>query len=298
MKRQIWFFQFVLLVFLTLPLAIVPRKISLKVGGFLGSLLFLFWRSRRTIAIENLKAAVARNAITTDSDPELIIGRNFRNLGKSFIEIIKIYYGLDAAILHDIEIRGMENFEKAREKGKGIIFITGHCGNWELIGIALSAKLTKINGVARPQKNPYLNRIIEKAREKHGNHVIYKKGALKKILTALKRKEAVGILMDQSVIRAEGVITEFLGKKAYTMKMPAVIARKTGAAVLPVFIRRNNDGHIIEIGEAIELDKSEDNDRAVLNDTVSFIGRIEEYIRRNPSEWLWMHRRWKRIQPE
>ncbi len=298
MKRPAFFFQFVLLVFLTLPLAIVPRKISLKVGGFLGSLLFLFWRSRRHIAVENLKAAVARNAITTDSDPELIIRRNFRNLGKSFIEIIKIYYGLGAGIFENIGIKGKENFEKARKKGKGIIFITGHCGNWELIGIALSAKLTKINGVARAQNNPYLNRIIEKAREKHGNHVIYKKGALKKILTALKRKEAVGILMDQSVIKAEGVITEFLGKKAYTMKMPAVIARKTGAAVLPVFIRRNNDGHIIEIGEAMELDKSEDTDRAVLNDTVSFIGRVEEYIRRNPSEWLWMHRRWKRIQPE
>lgn len=295
MRHLFWFFQFFLIVLFTLPLAVIPYKISLKVGSILGSLLFFLWRSRRNIAIENLKAAISRNSIITDSDPELIIRQNFRNLGKYLVEIVKIHYGFSDHILKNAEIKGVENFEKAREKGTGIIFITGHCGNWELGGIVLSLRLIKINSVARPQNNPYLNRIIERTREKYGNKVIYKKGALKKILSSLKRNEVVGIVMDQHVVRSEGVIIDFLGKEAYTMKMPALIARKTGTPVLPLFIRMIKGGHRIEIGKEIELDRSADTDEDVLNDTIRFTGYIEEYIKQNLTEWLWMHRRWKRI---
>lgn len=295
MKHLFWSFQFLLIVLFSLPLAVIPYKISLKVGEILGSLLFFLWRSRRNIAIENLKAAISRNSIITDSDPELIIRQNFRNLGKSFVEVVKIYYGLGEHIIKNVEIKGIENFKKAHKKGAGIVFVTGHCGNWELVGLPLSINLTKINVVVRPIDNPYLNRLIVTTREKYGNSMIYKKGALKKILSSLKRNEAVGILMDQSVIISEGVIIDFLGKKAYTMKIPAIIARKTGSPVLPVFIRRVKGGHRIEIGKEIELDKSEDSDKAVLNDTIRFTGYIEAYIKQNPSEWLWIHRRWKRI---
>ncbi len=294
MRHIYWFFQSILFVFFSLPLAIIPYKISLKIGDALGGLLFYLWKSRRNIALENLRGVISRGAITLDTSPESIIKQNFRNLGKSVIEILKIYFGFGGRIIKQLEIEGAENFEKARKKGAGIVLITGHCGNWELIGLALSAKLTKAFGVARALNNPYLNSIVERARKKYGNYVIYKKGALKIILSALRRNEVVGILMDQSVIRSEGIRVDFLGKKAYTMKMPATIARKTGSPVLPIFIRRNDGGHIIQIGEEIGLDKSEDTDKAVLNDTISFTGYIEEYIRQNPEEWLWIHRRWKR----
>ena len=94
---------------------------------------------------------------------------------------------------------------------------------------------------------------------------------------------------------AEGVVADFLGKKDHIMKTPAIIARKTGSPVLPVFIRRVGKGHLIEIGEEIELDTAEDYEQAVYNDTIRFSGHIENYIKNNPSEWLWIHRRWKRI---
>ena len=101
--------------------------------------------------------------------------------------------------------------------------------------------------------------------------------------------------MDQSVVSSEAVIADFLGKKDHLMKTPAIIARKTGAPVLPVFIKRLKNGHIIEFQEEIALDTAEDYEQAVYNDTVRFSGYIEEYIKKNPAEWLWMHRRWKRI---
>ena len=295
MKRVLHFFSYILIVLFSFPFAILPHSISLKIGGMTGSLLFYLWRNRRIIAVDNLRSAVSRGAIKIDTPPEAVIKQNFMNMGKSFIEVLKIYFGSGKRIFEHIEIKGIDNFRKAQSKGAGVIFITGHCGNWELTALSSPLVSTRFNVVARPQNNPYLNRVIERTREKYGNSVIYKKSALKKILLALKRREAVGILMDQSVVGSEGVVAEFLGKKDHIMKSPAIIARKTGAPVLPVFIRRVISGHLIEVGEEIELDASADYEQAVYNDTVKFSGKIEEYIKENPAEWLWMHRRWKRI---
>jgi Kdo2-lipid IVA lauroyltransferase/acyltransferase len=295
MRRVIWFLQFFLLIVITLPFALIPYRVSLKFGEVLGSVLFFFWRSRREIALENLRAAVSRGSITIDASPEEVIKQNFRNLGKSFVEVLKIYYGLGEQIIQGVKISGSEHLRVAREKGRGVIFVTGHCGNWELNALVFSRRLARVNVVARPIDNPYINRIVERTRKKYGNRVIYKKGALKKILSSLRNEEVVGILMDQSVVPAEGVVTEFLGKRDYTTKMPAVIARKTGSPVIPAFIRRTPGGHLIEIHEAVELDASVEGEAAVLNDTIRLSAYIEEYIRRNPSEWLWIHRRWKRI---
>ncbi len=295
MKRVLRFFEFFLVVLCTLPIAIMPYRVSLKLGEALGMALYFFWGSRRKIAIENLGEAVARGAIVLQSSPEAVIRQNFRNLGKSFAEVVKIYYGLGDHIVDSVEIHGAGNLMKALEKGAGVIIITGHCGNWELSALAVSVKLTRVNVVAREVDNPYLNRVLERARKRYGNSVIYKKGALKRILGALKNNEVVGMLIDQSVLSSEGVLADFLGKKDYTMKTPAIIARKTGSPVVPLFIRRVKDGHVIDIGEEIMPDRSEDGDLAVFNDTVHFSGAVEDYIRKNPSEWLWIHKRWKRL---
>ncbi|MDA8105034.1 MAG: lysophospholipid acyltransferase family protein [Nitrospiraceae bacterium] len=296
MKRVLWILQFLLILLVTLPIAVLPFRVSLKLGECLGGLLFFSWGSRRRIAIGNLELAVARNALSIDATPEQIIRENFSNLGKSFVEVVKIYYGLGDRIIRSVEITGVEHFLKARENGAGILVITGHCGNWELNALAVAKKLVGLNIVARPIDNPYLNLLIEKTRKKYGSSVIYKKGALKRILSALKRNEVVAILMDQSVVSSEGVVADFLGKKDYTMKTPAVIAMKTGSPVLSAFIKRTNGGHVIEIGEVIELDSSADAEEAVLLNTVNFSKRVEDYVRRNPAEWLWIHRRWKRFQ--
>jgi KDO2-lipid IV(A) lauroyltransferase len=295
MKRVLWFLEFLLIVTVTLPIAILPFRVSLKAGEALGALLFFLWADRRKVAVENLRSVVSRGAITLSSSPEAEIRKNFRNLGKSFVEVLKIYYGLGDHIVDSVEIRGAENFRRASEKGAGVIMITGHCGNWELGALAFSVKLARTQIVARPVDNPFLNRLVERTRERYGNSIIRKKGALKKILLSLKKNEVVGILMDQSVLSSEGVLADFLGKKDYTMKTPAVIARKMGSPVIPAFIRRVNGGHVIEIGEEIVPDSSEDSALAVFNDTVHFSAAIEEYIRKNPSEWLWIHRRWKRL---
>ena len=294
MKRLFQFLLFALLVLVTFPFAVLPYRIALRVGDALGLLIFFFWRSRRTIALDNLQGALDRGAITLSSSPRSVIRQNFKNLGKLIMEVIKIHYGFGNSIFRTVELKGAENFWKAHDKRRGVIILTGHCGNWELLGVYLSLNLTKLKVVARKQNNEYINLFIEKTREKYGNSVIYKEGALKKILTSLKKNETVGILMDQSVIRSEGFAIHFLGKNAYALKTPAIIARKTGTPIIPAFIRRTDNGHVIEIGEEIPLVEAGDVDTAILHDTINFSRPIEEFIKTYPADWLWIHRRWKR----
>ena len=143
--------------------------------------------------------------------------------------------------------------------------------------------------------NPFLNRIIEKTRRTYGNRIIYKKAALKNILQELRSNEAVGILMDQAVLAREGFIIDFLGRGAWTTKMPALIARKTGAVVLPAFIHRTEYGHKIEIFPEVKLSYDDNKEEQLKKDTKKFSSYIEEYIQKYPAEWLWIHRRWKRV---
>jgi KDO2-lipid IV(A) lauroyltransferase len=295
MKKAVWLLEAGLFIILSIPLAILPLKWSMKAGELLGFLVFYLWGSRRRIAIENLKNTLLFNAIIISDPVEKIIKDNFKNLGKSFVEIIKICYGFSKKIIDSVEIEGVENFNQAKSKGKGILLLTGHCGNWELMAITSSVKLSGITIVARPINNPYINRIIENIRVRYGNSVIYKQGALKPIIQTFKDNGCVGILMDQAVIPAEGYVVNFLGRGAWTTKMPALLARKTGTAVLPVFIHRTKEGHRINIYPEVELSNSNNRENVLKEDTIVFSCFVEKYIRDYPAEWLWIHRRWKRV---
>ncbi len=278
-----------------LPVAVLPRRLATSAGAILGRVVYVLWRSRRSMALRNIAGAVARSSLATSRPPETIAGACFENLGRSFAEIAKIYCGFGSSVLQSVSIIGIDRYQAALAKGRGVLFITGHCGNWELLAMAAARAIGEIHVVARPLDVPLLNRLAERARQRYGNRVIYKKGALKRIISVLRNNGTVGVLIDQSVIRPEGLLIDFLGKKAYTMKMPAMISRKTGAAVLPVFIHREDSSHVIEIGKEIPSDSSAGTDMAILHDTARFSRAVEEYVRQYPEEWLWIHHRWKRV---
>jgi Kdo2-lipid IVA lauroyltransferase/acyltransferase len=295
MKRAVWFLELIAFVIVSIPFAILPLKWSKKAGELLGLFVFYLWQSRRRIAIQNLKAVISSGALSFPEPAEQLIRDNFKNLGKTFSEVVRLYYHRGDRLMESVEIVGVEHFRDALSKGRGILFITGHCGNWELMAMTVGVRLHTVSVVARPLDNPYINRFIENVRKKYGNGVIYKRGALKPILQTLKNNDIVGILIDQAVKRDEGFVMDFLGIGAWTMKMPALIARKTGATVLPTFIHRTEKGHTITINPAVELSSAEDKDTAVVEDTKRFSWYIEEYIRGHSTEWLWIHKRWKRV---
>lgn len=280
--------EFMVFFALAFPFVLLPRTVAIRAGKTIGVLAYYLWGARRRIALKNLKDAVERNAITLSLSPEETVKENFRNMGRSMAELVRVFCGQGDVVIRNIEVEGIENYRKAKEKGRGVIMITGHCGNWELLGMAFSTKVDTVFGVVRKQSNPYMDRFIVRSRKKYGTKITYKEGALKKFISDLRDGGTVGILIDQSVIPREGVIVDFLGAPAWTTKMAASIARRTSSAVVPAFMKRTGNGHVIKILPEVQLGGDDTEDTQEMTKT------IEEYIRENPSDWLWIHRRWKR----
>lgn len=294
-----WIVQALIILVPSLLIACLPFSIAYKVGEFLGLMVFYFWKSRRMIAIKNIEAVRRAgkfylNGCNSKKDSFIIARDSFKNLGISFVEILKIYCGLGKKIINNVDIRGIQNYIDARSKNKGVIFLTGHCGNWELMALTFGLKIDNLSVLARHQNNPYINKFVEKIRTRFGNRIIYKKGAVRQILSELKKNKPVGILADQSVLKKEGYKIEFLGLPAWTTKLPALIARKTEAAIVPAFINRDGKKHVINIYPEVYLSKESDSEKALYEDTANLSQFIEDYIKKYPSEWLWIHRRWKR----
>jgi KDO2-lipid IV(A) lauroyltransferase len=274
---------------LSAPLAILPLGIAVRVGRALGSLTYMLWGSRRRITVENLRRAKQRGAIDDPRSAEELARETFRNLGRWVAEITRSYFGRGDALIREIEVQGLEHYRVALDKGKGVIFVSGHCGNWELLMLSFAEKIGPIVGVARKQSNPYLDRFITRARSRYKSEVVYKEGALRKFISRLKEGGSVGVLMDQSVLPEEGVLIDFLGAPAWNTKMPVALARRTGAALLPVFIKATESGHEIAIHPDAELSSDD------IADTKRLSSYVEDFIKSNPTQWLWIHRKWKRV---
>jgi KDO2-lipid IV(A) lauroyltransferase len=290
MKRLLWAGELALFLLLAGAIALMPLGMAMWTGRGIGLLLFHFCPSRRGIAVGNIREAVKRGALSSDTEPETLARRSFENLAVSAVELVKIYFGLGRKILGGVSVKGVENVARVSSEGRGAILLTAHAGNWELMALRYSVAVRKVAVVARPLNNPYLNRLAERSRARFGNEVIYKRGALRKLLKLLKGGGSAGILMDQAVVSGEGVVVEFMGRGAWTTRMPYLLAKRTGAAVLPVFIRRTGGGHEMTIHPELSVDGTEEE---VLG---RFNAAIEEHVRNNPAEWLWIHRRWKRVQ--
>ena len=299
MKRIFWKLQATAFYILTLVAAGLPASITCRMGTLAGFLIPRLIPSRRAIAVDNIRRALPfmrshRLWKSSDNSAEELAAETFKNLGRSLMEICRLYHGKGEDVISCVEIQGLEYYKAAKAKGKGLIFFSGHCGNWELLALALSRLLGEsVSGVARKQNNPYLNRIVEQMRMRYNNKVLYKKGALKGILSALKKEQLVGLLADQAVIPQEGALIDVLGRKAWVSKAPVVIAQKSGAPLLPVFIHREGKKHIITFYPE-QTFSGDMTDEGVQRDIQALSRYVENFIIEHPTQWYWVHRRWKR----
>jgi len=298
MKKLRWLLEVALFLIVSFSIALIPKRIALGAGKRLGRFLFRILKRRRSIAIANITAALPfmtrqEGWIPTSDTPEEIARKTFENLGMSLVEIFKVYHGFGRSIVESVEFRGIEHFEKAKARQRGIAFIGGHCGNWELMALASGARFRNVSVVARRQNNIYLHNVMEKIRIKFGNRVIYKSGALKAMIGEFRQNRIVGVLIDQAVSPDDGYRVGFLGRDVWTIRMPSLIARKTGVALLPVFIHREGTGHVITIFPEILPNLEKDGDEGGREDVARLTAAIEQYIVRHPTEWYWIHRRWK-----
>lgn len=296
LKEIRWYLELALFLALSLVISWLPGRSADWVGRRLGRLFFFILKERRQVALENITRALpfleAQPGWVRRTPRELAL-ETFENLGRSLAEDCKIYHGHGRLLIDAAEIRGLENVERARAKGKGVALITAHCGNWDLLALAFGARVQEITVVARRQDNPHLNEVLERIRRAYGNRLFYKSSALRAMLGAFKRQEVVGMLIDQAVGADTGLLIEFLGRPAWATKLPAYIAKKAGTPMVPAFIHREGDRQVMDFYPELMPSTAADPDQAAAEDVQALNRCIERYIVAHPTEWYWIHKRWK-----
>jgi KDO2-lipid IV(A) lauroyltransferase len=276
---------------------LLPWKTALRGGAFLGRVGYRRLKREREKAERNFTLAFG-NEYTARQKSE-ILRRSFENLGKSLIEVLKFRQISSSNIDQFVTLEGEENLKKAFSKQKGIVFVTAHFGNWELMGITLAIKGYRTHVIAAPLYDSRLDRIMNRFRLIHGVETITRGGekGARKILSALKNNQILGLLIDQD-IDAEGVFVDFFNRQAFTPSGAASLALKSGAAVILGFIHRELDNrHRIIFSGPVELIRRGELAQDIQDNTALFTKAIEENIRKHPDQWVWMHNRWQTRDP-
>ncbi|MEN6376048.1 MAG: lysophospholipid acyltransferase family protein [Smithella sp.] len=277
--------------FLLLFFRCIPQKV--RKGLFL-LLFILFYHlvpRNRLIALHNLRCSFPEKEMN-----ELIritkgVYRNFAIVAAEFFDLPYI----NKENIHEwLEVKGLENFQKAYAKSKGVLSIVAHFGNWELMAIAGSIFLKPMHIVYRPLDNPTFNNIVEYVRTVQGNSLVPKEKAALRIIRLLRDNQLIAILNDQNVAREEGVFVDFFGRPACTGIGLAAMAISSGAPVLPCFMARQKSGkYLLILQPAVEAVCTGDYERDLLVNTQRFTKIVEEVIREYPEQWFWVHQRWK-----
>jgi KDO2-lipid IV(A) lauroyltransferase len=272
----------------------LPRPVSLFLGRTLGYAFYLIDRPHRRLTLDNLAAAFP----TRPAKEHRAIARAvFGHFGSLLTELLR-FSGLSRAqMLASVEFEGEERAQAAYALGKGVIFITGHFGYWELQALTHALKNPSIGVVARALDNPKLNRWLEDVRTSTGNFVIHRRGALRHILRALADNKGVAILIDQHIQTSDAVVVDFFDRPAATTSAVAALALRTGAPVIPVFAVPAGDGRYRMIYEHPVEPPPATSPDAVREFTQRCTDVLEMYVRRHPHLWLWMHRRWRGVEP-
>jgi KDO2-lipid IV(A) lauroyltransferase len=272
----------------------LPRRVSLLLGRALGHAFYLIDRPHRRLTLENLAAAFPTRPA---KEHRRIARAVFGHFGSLLTELLR-FSGLSRAqMLASVEFEGEERVQAAYALGKGIIFITGHFGYWELQALTHALKNPSIGVVARALDNPKLNRWLEDVRTSTGNFVIHRRGALRHILRALADNKGVAVLIDQHIQTSDAVVVDFFDRPAATTSAVAALALRTGAPVVPVFAVPTSDGRYRMIYEHPVEPPSANSPDAVREFTQRCTDVLEMYVRRYPHLWLWMHRRWRGVEP-
>jgi KDO2-lipid IV(A) lauroyltransferase len=259
-------------------------------GSALGFLFYAFDRRHRRIARQNLAAAFPRRP---EVDREAIVRRVFGHFGRLLFELLK-FSGLSKdQVLARVEIEGGDRVRDARARGRGALLFTGHFGYWEINAIAHAAAFAPIGVLARPLDNRRLHDLLERMRGCHGNYVIYRRGALRRVLKALSANDGVAILIDQHIQAPDAVTVNFFDRPAATTLALGVLALRTGAPVIPVFALPNGAGRYRLVYEHPVAPPADDSPEAIRDFTQRCTDVLEMQVRRHPELWLWMHRRWR-----
>ena len=265
---------------------------ALRMGRFFGDLLYRLDGKHRERALRNLEKALPD---LSPAERERIAHESFRSIALTAVEVVYMPRVLTRSTFHDhVEIRIAPAAREALEARQGVIIVTAHLGNWELSGLAMGLIGFPCSTVARPLDNPFLDRYVLSTRERGGQEIIIKKGALREMLRVVRKRRNLAVVSDQNAGR-HGVFVDFFGRPASATPAPATVSLRQGVPVLPGWQRRSGPGlkHVITIEAPLAPPDTGDRERDVLEMTQAMADRIEAWIREEPGQWLWAHRRWR-----
>ena len=291
MKAILRKFYYIVVLLFSKAVLVLPFKLSIKIGSLIGSVAFYFAVEARKITIQNLEQAFVDKS---KKEIRQIAKLVFENQGKNLFELFSFPKLTKEKINSLVTIENLDAFKKALACGNGVLLASAHCGNWEIMGAALSLNGMPINVIAKKIYIPQLNSMLIGFRQSKGENVILRSAnnAARQMLRALRNNESIAMLIDQDTT-VPGVFVDFFNKLAYTPSGLATLALKTNAAVLLAIDERlSGDKHKV-ILEPIEIKRSGNFDTDVLSNTAHITKLIETHIARLPEQWVWMHERWK-----
>lgn len=274
---------------------LLPEPAALAVGRALGTFIFRASRRYRTVAVENLALVFGE---TWDERRIHDTARaTFQNIAMNLVEFLR-FPGMDPARLDTlIRVEGEEHLREALARGRGVLAITAHYGNFEMFGAAFAHRGYPLSVIARNADDDKTNDLINSIRARMGYRVFARKNAATRSIRVLRRNEILGVLPDQNDL--EGIFVPFFGRPAATTRGPAVMALRTGATVLPAFIHRApDDTHTVTIYPPLDYQNTDDPEQDIYDLTLKINQAIETAIREHPDQWFWLHKRWKKRPPE
>jgi len=273
-------------------LGILPRPLARAFGIGLAWIVYVLHVRLRRVGMRNLALAFPEK---TTQQRARILRQEFTSLGRQLAEVCQFPRytpsNVDDVVVYD----GLENFDGAFARKKGVLFLTAHFGGWELSAFTHSLHGHWMHVVMRPMDNVYLNRMISTYRTMHGNKTVDKDNFVRGLLSAMKAGEVVGILMDTNMTLPQGIFVNFFGIPACTASGLARIALRTDAAVVPTFTIWDAEigKYRLRFDPALELVRTGNLEADIRANTQKFTSIIEHYVRKYPEQWLWVHRRWK-----
>jgi len=273
-------------------MGILPRPLSRAFAIGLAQVVYLLHFRLRQVGMRNLAMVFPKKS---EAERKRILRGVFTSLGRQLAELCQFPRytpeNIDQVVVYD----GLENYERAYARGKGVLFLTGHFGGWELSAFAHSLHGHWLHVVMRPMDNPYLDRMLQQYRTMYGNKTVAKDDFVRGLLAAMRAGETVGILMDTNMTPPQGIFVDFFGIPACTASGLARIALRTDAAVVPGFTIWDPamQKYRLRFDPALELVRTGDLEADIAANTQMFTKVIEDYVRKYPDQWLWVHRRWK-----
>jgi KDO2-lipid IV(A) lauroyltransferase len=257
-------------------------------GEFIGFLGFYIIKKRKNLVISNIKSALNLN----ETQAKVIAKKAYINFGKNIAEFLSFPKINEEYVKKYIRIEGEDELKQALQEKKGIINVVGHFGNWELMSVIYRILKYPLVVLVYKQHNKFTNDFINRYRTLHGTKVLFRGISYKAMNEVLREGKMLGIVADQNAGK-DGILLEFLGRPASTVKGPVILQRRTEAKLFFSILIRENNHHVLKIFP-IEVVKSANLKKDLVENTKQFTNLLEEFIKKYPEQWFWAHKRWEK----